>query len=200
MNTIAIDYPIGYLKFKMFELKMSPTISLVNWLLEWKKRKTGEDVFMHSYRMLKKCIQSWIYDELILKSILLHDVIEDSDFTLFNIQNNFGHGVSYIVDAMTCLDDDGEKIKKHIYFEKFKNSSQLEWRVLFVKLFDCIDNLETLHWLSKEKQAIFIKEKQEIFLPIFTQNIPSIPFDFRDVYTEQIQEFKNLLTTKNYEK
>lgn len=199
MNTLAINQPIEFIKLKFFESRLSQTIFLVDWLLQWKKRKTWEDMFMHSYRMFKKCIEARVYDELILKSIFLHDIIEDSDFTVFDVKNKFGFDVSFIVEGMTCLDENWEKIQKQIYFEKFEKFSLNEWRILFVKLFDSIDNLKTLHWLPIEKQISFLKEKREIFLPIFTKNIENIPFDFRSIYILILQEFKNLLITFEYE-
>lgn len=195
MRTIIQTTPVEYLKVKILEIKLIETFSLSYSLLEWKKRKTWESVFYHSYRMFKKSIKSWIYDKIILQSILLHDIVEDTFFTLEEIERKFWKSISFIIDALTKKDE-----SKELYFEKFKNYSWNEWRILFVKLFDCIDNLETICWLTLEKQIAFVKEKKEIFLPIFERNIQSIPFDFREVYKEKINEFKDLLIINEYEK
>lgn len=200
MKTILKTTPVVFMQMKIFELKLIETITLSSWLLEGKKRHTWEQVFSHSYRMFQKTISLWVYDEMILQSIFLHDIIEDSFFTRQDIENRFSQSVSFIVDALTAIDDEGNKIPKNIYYEKFLFASQKQWRILFIKLLDSIDNLQTIHWLSQEKQARFIKEKKEIFLPIFVQNISHIPFDFRNIYTKLLDEFQYLLLKNEYAK
>lgn len=98
--------------------------------------------------MFQKTISFGIYDEMILQSIFLHDIVEDSFFTKQDIKNRFSPSVSFIVDALTTIDDERNKIPKNIYYEKFLLASQKQWRVLFIKLLDSIDNLETIHGLS----------------------------------------------------
>lgn len=185
--------PIEYIKFKIFEKKFSKTINLINNHLNWKKRKTGEAMFMHSYRMFKKCIESWIYDEIVLNSILLHDIIEDWDFTINEINTNFGYSTSCIIKWMTWVDENKLKFNKNDYFVLFKKYCDYDWRILFVKLFDCIDNLETIHWLSKERQSRFIQEKREVYLPIFEEYTTKIPLKITNIYIKKVSEFKKLL-------
>ena len=150
--------------------------------------------------MFQKTISFGIYDEMILQSIFLHDIVEDSFFTRKDIENRFSQSVSFIVDALTTVDDEGKKFPKNEYFEKFLLASQKQWRILFIKLLDSIDNLQTIHGLSSEKQARFMEEKKEIFLPIFVQNISQIPFDFRETYTKLLEEFQYLLLKNEYAK
>lgn len=200
MKTILKTTPVVFMQMKIFELKLIETVALSSGLLEGKKRHTWEKVFLHSYRMFQKTISFGIYDEMILQAIFLHDIVEDSFFTRKDIENRFSPSVSFIVDALTTVDDDGKKMPKNIYFEKFLLASEKQWRILFIKLLDSIDNLETIHGLSPEKQAKFQEEKKEIFLPIFVQNISHIPFDFRDIYTKLLDEFQYLLLKYEYAK
>jgi hypothetical protein len=46
---------------------------------------------------------------------------------------------------MTGVDENKLKFNKNDYFVIFKKYCDFDWRILFVKLFDCIDNLETIH-------------------------------------------------------
>lgn len=150
--------------------------------------------------MFQKSISLGIYDEIVLQSIFLHDIVEDTFFTRSDIENRFSHSVSFIIDALTTVDDQWKKIQKNIYYEIFTLSAQKEWRVLFIKLLDSIDNLETLSGLTREKQTKFIEEKQEIFLPIFLKFSSQIPFDVRESYEILLQEFQNLLLIHQYAK
>lgn len=190
---------ITFVQTKFFERKLTKALSLSKNTLAWKTRKTWEDLFLHSHRMFQKSISYGVYDELILESLLLHDIVEDSHLSIEDIKNDFHSQVCFIVDGMTCIHESGEKIQKNNYFDKFRYFAWEEWRILFVKLFDSIDNLETLWWLSQEKKVKFIKEKKEIYLPIFEANIKKIPFDFRENYKKVLAVFSELVN-KNYEK
>lgn len=200
MKTILKTTPVVFMQMKIFEFKLIETIALSSWLLEGKKRHTWESLFSHSYRMFEKSISLWIYDEIVLESIFLHDIVEDSFFTRQDIKNRFSHSVSFIVDALTTVDDDGKKFPKNLYYENFCFASQKDWRILFIKLLDCIDNLETISGLNWEKQERFIDEKREIFLPIFLEFSSQIPFDLRESYQTLLKEFQNLLLILSYAK
>lgn len=184
---------INYIGSKIFEHRSSSVIKFIDNHLNWKKRNTWEDLFLHSYRMFKNCLRSGIYDEIILNSLLLHDIIEDGEITISEIQQKFGYSVSIIVRWMTWIDENKIKLEKPKYFKIFRKYCYYYWRILFVKLFDCIDNLKTIHWLNQEKQLRFIKEKKEIYLPIFEEYKNKVPYEMREIYIEKINELKTLL-------
>lgn len=149
---------------------------------------------MHSYRMFQKCLDAGIYDEAILAGALLHDIIEDGEVSLSEIRSRFGEHISCIVEGMTGVDEMGEKFAKADYFILFRWHSENNWRVLFVKLIDCIDNLETIHGLSREKQELFKREKREVYLPIFEEYADRVPFEARYAYVKNIAELRRLLS------
>ncbi len=190
--------PIHYFKQKIFEVKYIKTIHLSSWLMYGKKRKTWEDIFDHSYRMFNKCLKYWIYDALIIKWIFLHDIVEDSSFSLIDISNKFWEDLTFIVEALTCVDNDNVKIDKNIYYDKFIKYSKKQRRILVIKLLDIIDNLETIHWLNPKKQEKFIREKKDIFFPIFQESIKTIPYYVKDIYINIFQEFNELLIKNKY--
>gem|GEM_PF-2748482 len=144
--------------------------------------------------MFQKCLDAGIYDEAILAGALLHDIIEDGAVTLGEIRMRFGEHISCIVEGMTGVDEMGEKFAKSDYFILFRRYSEYNWRVLFVKLIDCIDNLETIHGLSVERQERFKREKREVYLPIFEEYTDSIPFEARYAYIKNIAELRRLLS------
>jgi GTP pyrophosphokinase len=186
--------PLQYMVCKLFEIKSSSVIKYVDFHFQWKKRNTWEDLLQHSLRMFKNCISSWIYDETILHSILLHDIIEDADVDRLEIYNEYGPYIAWLVDAMTCVNENGLKYNKEQYFWYFEQQCDKEWRLLFIKLFDCIDNLQTLDGFNEERKARFILEKREVYFPIFEKYIWSIPYEYRLIYMKKIETLKWLLS------
>jgi GTP diphosphokinase / guanosine-3',5'-bis(diphosphate) 3'-diphosphatase len=124
---------------------------------------------------------------LIRQAILLHDTVEDSDRTIDDIENIFGKTMAKIVDGITCYDRMGRKLTKHETYQKFIEYSKQDYRCLIVKLFDCIDNLETLHGLLPEKQIIFKNEKRRVYLPIFIGMIDIVPHRYRAMYVKKVE-------------
>jgi guanosine-3',5'-bis(diphosphate) 3'-pyrophosphohydrolase len=153
-------------------------------------RKTGEPFHMHPLRMHESYTQMGGTDSLIRQAILLHDTVEDTSITLEDIENLFGEPVARIVDAITCYDQMGNKLTKYEAFQKFIEYSKLDYRCLIVKLFDCIDNLETIHGLSPKKQIIFKNEKRYVYLPVFIAMMDVIPYKYRAVYVRKVEEMR----------
>lgn len=184
---------INYIVNKLVESNEKSTICFVYNQYLWKKRNTGEELFEHSYRMFCNCVKLGIFDEVLLDSILLHDIVEDWWCDLNYIEINFWYEVFELIKVMTCIDWNGEKYEKNKYFKIFQNYCKNDWRILFVKLFDCIDNLETIDWIKEEKREKFINEKKEIFLPIFEKHIDNHPLQYKKNYIKKLNEMRDLL-------
>jgi len=100
---------------------------------------------------------------------LLHDVLEDTDATLDELENRFGSEVAALVDGVT-------KIGQHEYvrrneaqaetFRKLVLASAKDIRVILVKLADRYHNMLTLEHLSSESQTRISRETLEIYAPI----------------------------------
>ncbi len=156
-------------------------------------RKTGEPFHMHPLRMYGSYLQTGNIDPVISQALLLHDTVEDTDTTLSDIQSMFGEPIASIVDAITCYDSSGNKLTKYEAIQKFIEYSKQDYRCLIVKLFDCIDNLETIHGLSLLKQYRFKTEKRCIYLPIFIAMLDYIPNKYKAMYVRQIEVMRGLL-------
>lgn len=156
-------------------------------------RKTGEPFHMHPLRMYSSYIQTDNTDPIISQALLLHDTVEDTDTTLSDIQSMFGEPIASIVDAITCYDSSRNKLTKYEAVQKLIEYSKQDYRCLIVKLFDCIDNLETIHGLSLLKQYRFKTEKRCIYLPLFIGMIDYIPHRDRNMYVKQVEMMRKLL-------
>ncbi len=99
---------------------------------------------------------------------LLHDIIEDTSVTPEELQNEFGDEVLFLVQGVTKLgsvryygsDRHNESLRK-----LFVATSQ-DVRVLIIKLIDRLHNMQTLHFVPKEKQLRIARETLEIYVPV----------------------------------
>ena len=110
------------------------------------KRKSGEDYITHPLRVAN-IAKFYGADQETLYACLLHDVIEDTLKTLEQIANEFGEEVAFLVDGVTKIDNDAEKT-----FEKIKQYSEKDPRIILIKLCDRIHNSQNLEGLEKIKK------------------------------------------------
>jgi len=159
----------------------------------WIHRLSGEPWYYHPFRIMKEIISSDVYDKEILWGALLHDILEDTDISYQEFEYMFGRQVFDIVNWLSNLDTNKNKMKKSDYFLKFRSSIHAEWRILFIKLFDCLDNLRTINELPVERQIRFKEEKRGFYLEVFRRNVNIIPFLYRDIFLSKIDELNWLL-------
>jgi GTP diphosphokinase / guanosine-3',5'-bis(diphosphate) 3'-diphosphatase len=102
-----------------------------------------------------------------LAAALLHDTVEDTDYTLTEIRREFGDDVAGLVDGVTKLDKvkygeaaQAETVRKMVV------AMSRDIRVLVIKLADRLHNMRTLRYLPREKQEQKSRETLEIFAPL----------------------------------
>ena len=102
-----------------------------------------------------------------LCAALLHDTVEDTDYTLEELRKDFGDEVVRLVDGVTKLDKvkygdsaQSETIRKMVV------AMSRDIRVLVIKLADRLHNMRTLRYLRQDKQERIARETIEIFAPL----------------------------------
>ena len=102
-----------------------------------------------------------------LCAALLHDTVEDTDYTLAELRSDFGDEVAALVDGVTKLDKvkygdtaQAQTIRKMIV------AMSRDIRVLVIKLADRLHNMRTLRYLKQETQDRKARETLEIFAPL----------------------------------
>lgn len=137
------------------------------------RRESGEPYFTHC-AAVAETVAEWGLDEPSVAAALLHDVAEDTAFTLDDIEREFGREVRAIVEGLTKLNhipratagitkesgDETENLRKFIV------SFAEDIRVLLVKLADRLHNMRTLKSLPPERQRVFAWETLELYAPL----------------------------------
>src|SRR5574344_2488284 len=133
-------------------------------------RKSGEPYIQHLIEVCYICAQLQS-GPVTLEAALLHDVVEDTDETIEQINELFGSDCAKIVDSLTKI----QRLKlSHRTQEEFVAEDHRkiflgmakDVRVIIIKLADRLHNMRTIESLSKERQLALAKETIEVFAPI----------------------------------
>lgn len=137
------------------------------------KRKSGEPYIIHPLAVADTLID-WGMDIDTVLAGILHDTVEDTEATLDDIENLFGHDVAFLVDGVTKVSQARAGMRNlESYLPQTKdNLSKLliavgqDVRVIIIKLADRLHNLSTLQHMPPEKQLKIARESLDVFAPM----------------------------------
>jgi RelA/SpoT family (p)ppGpp synthetase len=139
-------------------------------------RKSGEPYIVHP--ILVAAITAKISnDETMVQAALLHDVVEDTSFSIEDLEVAFGDDVAHMVEGLTKIVEirdeelvpsgsDERLINSALTFRKMLIASIKDVRVLVIKLCDRLHNMLTLDALREEKQKRIAEETLVVYAPI----------------------------------
>ena len=133
------------------------------------RRRSGEPYVFHPIAVAKIVASKIGLDATCIASALLHDVIEDTDYTESKIQKLFGRTIARIVMGLTKI----SKLKKETdvslqaeNFRKMLLTLNDDVRVILIKIADRLHNMQTLEAMPIEKQIKIASETLYIYAPI----------------------------------
>ena len=133
------------------------------------RRKSGEPYVFHPISVAKIVADEIGLDSTSIASALLHDVIEDSNYTIEDINEIFGETISKIVHGLTKISN----LKKDNYnsiqsenFRKMLLTLNDDIRVIIIKIADRLHNMKTLNSLPKYKREKIASETLFIYAPL----------------------------------
>ncbi|SFD03215.1 bifunctional GTP diphosphokinase/guanosine-3',5'-bis pyrophosphate 3'-pyrophosphohydrolase [Pseudoalteromonas denitrificans] len=135
---------------------------------EGQTRSSGEPYITHPVEVTQ-ILAAMHLDHETLMAALMHDVIEDTDFSQQDLAEIFGETVAELVEGMSKLDKLKYKNKKEFQAENYRKmimAMTQDIRVILIKLADRTHNMRTLGALRPEKRRRIAKETLEIFAPI----------------------------------
>ncbi len=132
------------------------------------RRRSGEPYLVHPVRVAHS-IAALGLDSSSVAAALLHDAVEDSEITVFELTEQFGREVAAIVDGVTKLGKVpylSRATQQAESFRKMLLAMSRDIRVLIVKLLDRLDNMRTLRHMASDKQERISRETMQIYAPL----------------------------------
>ena len=133
------------------------------------RRKSGEPYIYHPLAVAKIVVQEINLGTTSVVCALLHDVVEDTEYTLEDIQDLFGEKVAKITDGLTKIENLAISSDESIQAENFRKiflSMSEDIRVILIKLADRLHNMRTLESMPPEKQWKISSETAYFYAPI----------------------------------
>lgn len=132
------------------------------------RRRSGEPYIMHPVAVAKILFQFGMDNECIIGA-LLHDVVEDTEYNLDYIKNEFGDEVALLVDGVTKLGKIPLSTREEVQAENIRKmfiAMNEDIRVIIIKLCDRLHNMRTAKFWPEYKQREKSLETLEIYAPI----------------------------------
>ena len=131
-------------------------------------RRSGEPYINHPLAV-GRVVADLGVDDATIAAALLHDVVEDTQVSLEDIEAEFGAEVAHIVDGVTKLDGlhfESRQAQQAATLRKMLVAMASDLRVLIIKLADRLHNMRTLAALAEAKQERIANETLEIYAPL----------------------------------
>ncbi len=131
------------------------------------RRKSGEPYIYHPLSVAKIAINNIGLGTTSFVASLLHDVVEDTEYTVEDIRELFGDKAAYLIDGLTKIS--GVVEGKNVQVENFKKillTLSKDVRVILVKLADRLHNLRTMDSMPDYKKARTVAETVSIYIPL----------------------------------
>ena len=131
------------------------------------RRRSGEPYIYHPIEVATIAAHDIGLGRTSIICALLHDVVEDTQYTLDDIREMFGEKLSRVVDGLTKFDQmEGAESMQAENFKKIITSLTYDVRVVLIKLSDRLHNMRTLDSMPKHKQLKIASETSYIYAPL----------------------------------
>lgn len=132
------------------------------------RRKSGEPYIYHPISVAQICVEEIGLGTTSIIAALLHDVVEDTDTTLAEIEKQFNPKIAAIIDGLTKIAGTFEygTSQQAENFRKMLLTLSDDIRVILIKLADRLHNMRTLTSMAKEKQMKIASETIYLYAPL----------------------------------
>jgi len=149
------------------------------------RRKSGEPYILHPLAVAEICVEEIGLGTTSILSALMHDVVEDTDMELADIEKMFGKKVARIVDGLTKISGVFEygTSQQAENFRKMLFTLSEDVRVILIKLADRLHNMRTLESMPRNKQLKVASETIYLYAPLAHRlGLNAIKSELEDLY------------------
>lgn len=149
------------------------------------RRKSGEPYIYHPLEVALVCVEEIGLGTTSIVSALLHDVVEDTDWELEDIDRDFGPKVTQIIDGLTKISGvfDYGSSQQAENFRKMLLTLSDDVRVILIKLADRLNNMRTLESMPRHKQLKIASETMYLYAPLAHRlGLYAIKSELEDLY------------------
>ena len=143
------------------------------------RRRSGEPYIVHPIAVAKIVVSEIGLGCKSICAALLHDVVEDTDYTIEDIASMFGERVGILVDGLTKIktvldNEDRKKQEDQVYehslqaenFKRILLTLNNDVRIILIKLADRLHNCRTIEFMPEHKRDKILSETMFIFIPL----------------------------------
>lgn len=133
------------------------------------RRKSGEPYIMHPLAVARIVCKEMGLGSTSISAALLHDVVEDTDYTVEDLEVMFGEKIAHIVDGLTKISHGmfGDNVSEQAEnFRKLLLTMSEDIRVILIKIADRLHNMRTLSSMTPAKQFKISGETLYIYAPL----------------------------------
>ncbi len=165
------------------------------------KRKTGEPYILHPIAVATIAAEELDLEANAVIACFLHDIVEDTDYSLEDIRRLFGDDVASLVKVVTKKSTRDYELSKQLdNYRQLLNSIQYDIRAILIKLADRLHNMRTLASMKPEKQMKIAGETDYFYAPLANRlglyniktELENLSFRFR--CAEEYEELSELIS------
>ncbi|HOU85904.1 MAG TPA: bifunctional (p)ppGpp synthetase/guanosine-3',5'-bis(diphosphate) 3'-pyrophosphohydrolase [Spirochaetota bacterium] len=174
---------------------------------ENQKRRSGEPYIIHPVESAV-ILSDLKMDTATIAAALLHDVVEDTKFSIEDIKTEFGQEIADLVDGVTKISSLNEKTKQRDQAETLRKmlmATIKDARVIIIKLADRTHNMRTISAMPRAKQERIAQEVFDIYAPLAGRlGISQMRSELEDlafevIYPEEYNELKTKISERREE-
>lgn len=132
------------------------------------RRRSGEPYIIHPISVAQVVVQEIGLGYKSIVAALIHDVVEDTEYTIEDIERLFGTKIASLVDGLTKIKSafDSKTSSQAENFKRILLTLNDDVRVILIKLADRLHNMRTLEFMPDHKKSKILSETMYIFIPL----------------------------------
>lgn len=140
-----------------------------------KKRKTGDPYTSHLYAVKNILKEAGVHAEYILDAALLHDILEDTNFTKEYLAFRFGKKIADLVSVVSKIEHwNTSYCRMKSNLDYMEHSWKIHPEAIVIKMADRLHNLKTIYGFRNEKKKEYIGETENFLIPLFQKFLQEI--------------------------